>query len=91
MKTMSAMEVRRHFGSVLDEVRIKSETILLERAGRPIAMITPITPQSTPAIAGHLTALQNLKNANNEASDRGMNPNNWVANERTERRHEDIR
>jgi antitoxin (DNA-binding transcriptional repressor) of toxin-antitoxin stability system len=46
MKTMSAMEVRKHFGAVMDEVRLKSETIVLERAGKPIAMIEPIRGES---------------------------------------------
>lgn len=46
MKTMSAMEVRKHFGAVMDEVRLKSETIVLERAGKPIAMIEPFRNES---------------------------------------------
>jgi antitoxin (DNA-binding transcriptional repressor) of toxin-antitoxin stability system len=41
MKTLAAMEVRKHFGAVIDEVRMKSETIILERAGKPVAMIEP--------------------------------------------------
>jgi len=47
MKTMSAMDVRRHYGAVLDEVRIQSEHIILERAGKPIAMIVPIESQAS--------------------------------------------
>lgn len=91
MKTMSAMEVRRHFGAVLDEVRIKSETILLERAGRPIAMITPISTASTPDVSSHLTALRNLSSAQPRATARGKNPGKWIATERAERHHEGIR
>jgi len=42
MKTMSAMQVRRQFGAVLDEVRIRAVTIVLQRAGKPVAMLTPV-------------------------------------------------
>ena len=42
MKTMSAMQVRRQFGAVLDDVRLRAVTIVLERAGKPVAMMTPI-------------------------------------------------
>jgi antitoxin (DNA-binding transcriptional repressor) of toxin-antitoxin stability system len=43
MKTLTAMEVRKHFGAVIDEVRMKSETIILERAGKQVAVIQPIS------------------------------------------------
>ena len=43
MKTISAMDMRKHMGEYLDEVRLKSETLILERAGKAIAMLVPIT------------------------------------------------
>ncbi|MCA1810140.1 MAG: type II toxin-antitoxin system Phd/YefM family antitoxin [Lentisphaerae bacterium] len=50
MKTMTAMQVRRHFGEVMDNVRLRSESVILERAGKPIAMIVPYMPENhTPA------------------------------------------
>lgn len=42
MRTIAAMDVRRHFGSILDEVRLKSERIVIARDGRPVAMISPV-------------------------------------------------
>ena len=42
MQTVTAMEFRRHLGAYLDEVRLKSESVILERAGKPVAMLTPV-------------------------------------------------
>jgi Flp pilus assembly protein TadB len=37
------MELRRNLGSFLDEVRLKSERFLLQRAGKPIALLVPVS------------------------------------------------
>ena len=42
MKQISLMELRHHLGEVLDEVRITSEPVVLQRSGRDIAMICPM-------------------------------------------------
>lgn len=41
MRTVSAMELRRHLGCLLDEVRLKAEIVILERAGKPMAVLGP--------------------------------------------------
>jgi len=35
------MELRKHLGEVIDQVRLQSETVILERAGKPVAKISP--------------------------------------------------
>ena len=42
MKTVSAMTMRRHFGAMLDQVRGTSERVVIERAGRPVAVLGPL-------------------------------------------------
>jgi prevent-host-death family protein len=91
MKTMSAMEMRRRFGAILDEVRIKSEPIIVERAGRPIAMITPIkqhVPQDD--LSRPLQAIRNLTGAAS-LSERGKDVTEWMDSQREDREYEDLR
>lgn len=87
MKTLSAMEVRKHFGAVIDEVRMKSETIILERAGKPVAMIEPYRADH-PSTLGvralkqkRLDALKHLSGLGAEAP-RAENLDAWLENER---------
>lgn len=42
MKHITLMDLRHHLGAIVDEVRIKSEPVVLERAGRPVAMLCPL-------------------------------------------------
>ncbi|MDH3444260.1 MAG: type II toxin-antitoxin system Phd/YefM family antitoxin [Deltaproteobacteria bacterium] len=41
MKTMSALEVRKKFGSVLDMVSKKRIPVTISRANRPLAVLVP--------------------------------------------------
>lgn len=41
MKTVSALEVRKRFGAILDEAAA-GEQIVIERAGQPIAALVPL-------------------------------------------------
>ena len=85
MKTMSAMKVRKHFGAVMDEVRLKSETIVLERAGKPIAMIEPIRSESEKGESvqkrERLDALDRLKGLGADAP-RSTDLDTWLERER---------
>ncbi len=86
MKTLSAMEVRKHFGAVIDEVRMKSETIILERAGKPVAMIQPIGLLNSEEGADRrmkrkLDALAHLAGINSD-SPRSDDLDAWLKNER---------
>jgi len=85
MKTMSAMEVRKHFGAVMDEVRMKSETIILERAGKPIAMIEPFRGGAEKAGSSRkrerLDALDHLKGLGAGAP-RSDDLDGWLERER---------
>ena len=41
MRTVSALDVRRRFGEIVDEAA-RGERIVIERAGQPIAAIVPL-------------------------------------------------
>ena len=41
MKTMSALEVRKQFGSVLDLVSKKRVAVTISRANKPLAVLVP--------------------------------------------------
>ncbi len=85
MKTMSAMEVRKHFGEVMDGVRLKSETVILERAGKPIAMISPVVSDSSGDGAEQrrkrLDALDNLRGLGADHP-RSSDLDGWLERER---------
>jgi len=40
-KTINAMEARRAFGRMLEEVYYKGEEYIIERAGKPMAAVIP--------------------------------------------------
>ena len=46
-KVVSAMEVRQNFGSLLNQVSIKDEEIVIERAGKPLARLVRVNAPST--------------------------------------------
>ena len=41
-KVVSAMEVRQNFGSLLNQVSLKDEEIVIERAGKPLARLVGV-------------------------------------------------
>ena len=83
MKTMSAMQVRREFGAVLDEVRLRAVTIVLERAGKPVAMLTPIEggTQAEDSISRKREILRKLDGLGDK-SPRGRHIDGWLNAER---------
>ncbi len=82
MKVISVMKVRKSLGEILNEVSLKSETFILERAGKPIARLTPlIGEQHANALNLRLKSLHDLKGINSETN-RGKNPDQWLNNER---------
>jgi prevent-host-death family protein len=42
-KTMQANQVRRNFGEVLDGILANNNKVVVERFGRPIAVIVPVS------------------------------------------------
>ena len=83
MRTLPVMEIRRHLGAVLDEVRLKSETVVLERAGKPVAMLTPVDrpePYSDQA-ARKVAAVREMAGLYT-ASPRGADVAAWLERER---------
>lgn len=41
-KIVSAMEVRKGFGDLLNQVALKGEDIVIERAGKQLARLSPV-------------------------------------------------
>jgi len=83
MKTVSAMTMRHHFGGLLDEVRLKSTRVIIERDGKAVAMLTPI-PESMAADTDRsrrLAALDRLSGMS-PATARGRDPAGWLRRER---------
>ncbi len=82
MQTVTAMEFRRHLGAYLDEVRLKSASIILERAGKPVAMLTPVRSSNVaPALARRLRAVHELTGIN-PTSTRAADIDSWLQTER---------
>ena len=83
MKTVAAMEVRRHLGVMLDEVMLKCETIVIERAGKPLAMLCPVNDGRTVGgdLAARLRALDRLAGLGGVTA-RGRRADAWVDAER---------
>jgi antitoxin (DNA-binding transcriptional repressor) of toxin-antitoxin stability system len=42
-KKINAMKVRQHFGTMLEEVFYRGEMYIIERAGKPMAALVPLT------------------------------------------------
>jgi len=83
MKTMPVMEMRRHLGAVLDDVHLKSETIIVERAGKPIVMLCPVERPEYPTdhTARRLRAVHEMAGIYT-TSKRGKNVQQWMDDER---------
>lgn len=47
MKRLQALQVRKRFGGVLDEVVKRHEPIVIERAGRPLVVLVPFDQYQT--------------------------------------------
>ena len=64
MRTVSAIDVRKRFGEILDEAGA-GERIVIERAGHPVAALVPLSDllalDPTEAQARRLAALDDLR------------------------------
>lgn len=83
MKTVSAMTMRRHFGGLLDAVHSKSEPVLIERGGKPMAVLAPLPGYDAAknTCAGRLAALERMTTLTKSTA-RGRDAQAWVAKER---------
>ena len=82
MKVISVMQVRKRLGEILDNVNLKSETYILERAGKPIAKLCPLHTENLSNVGDlRLRALKDLKGLN-EGTARGRDPDRWLKDER---------
>jgi prevent-host-death family protein len=61
IKTISAMKARQQFGTLLEEIYYRGEVYIVERAGKPMAALVPLSlleevqKKSTPAKPGRDT------------------------------------
>lgn len=46
-KTVTAMEARQNFGDLLNQVSLKQEEIVIERAGKPLARLVNVSTASS--------------------------------------------
>ena len=46
-KTVTAMEARQNFGDLLNQVSLKQEEIVIERAGKPLARLVNVSSGSS--------------------------------------------
>lgn len=45
-KVVSAMDLRKNFGSILNQVALKDEEVVIERAGKPLARVVSMNSPS---------------------------------------------
>ncbi len=82
MKVVSVMAVRKSLGEILNEVNLKSETFILERAGKPIAKLSPLTDENhTNSLNLRIKSLHDL-NGLNPGTNRSKDPDKWLDKER---------
>lgn len=85
MKHITLMDLRHHLGAIVDEVRIKSEPVVLERAGRPVAMLCPLDYMESKGVDNSykVRALEGLEQAG-RASARASDLSGWLRQARGE-------
>ena len=59
-RTITAMELRRSLGTVLNEVSLQAHEIVIERAGKPMARIVPVASGTRGQAASRMRALRSL-------------------------------
>jgi prevent-host-death family protein len=66
-KTINAMKARQNFGQMLEEVYYKGDQFVIERAGKPMAALVPLSQleefqkQHGPAKTGYNTIKENKR------------------------------
>jgi prevent-host-death family protein len=67
VKKISAMKARQQFGTLLEEIYYRGEVYIVERAGKPMAALIPLSDLEvlqklrTPAKTGHDTQKGNKR------------------------------
>ena len=74
VKTINAGKARINFGQMLDEVYYKGDQFVIERAGKPMAALVPLShleelqKQRSPAKSGHDTSKENKRQSKERRS-----------------------
>jgi prevent-host-death family protein len=58
IKTINAMKARQQLGTILEEIYYRGEVYIIERAGKPMAALVPLSlleelQKSSPGKSGH--------------------------------------
>ena len=67
VKKINAMRVRQRLGELLNEVYYRGDTFIVERDGKPLAALVPLSlldewqKKSSPAKTGHATGTENKR------------------------------
>ena len=79
MKTVSAMELRKNFGHILNVVSLTHTDVVIERAGRKIARLTAVDNQD-------VFSKLDLRKARGlgKSAWRGIDANKYIKKERAE-------
>ena len=86
--TVSAMKARQQFGEILNRVDLVHDQFIIERNGRPLAAIVPISALEEIHIKSRARALSFLNRTNSEVTEEEANKIavETVKEVRTERR-----
>ena len=88
MRSVSALDVRKHFGQLLDEAAA-GERLIIERAGQPVAALVPLSdlPEDREArIRRRLQALEDISRiARRNPRDRSVDSVTLIREQRRER------
>ena len=88
MRSVSALDVRKHFGQLLDEAAA-GERLIIERAGQPIAALVPLSdlPEDRETrIRRRLDALDDIRRmARRHPADRSVDAATLIRQQRDER------
>jgi prevent-host-death family protein len=70
IKKINAMRVRQNLGEILNEIYYRGDTFIVERDGKPLAALVPLSlldewqKKSSPAKTGNDTIKDNKRRAN---------------------------
>ena len=68
-KSISAMEARRRFGEIMNLVALRGESFTVERAGKPLVRIIPVSPVNEDMFERPFSTFTEWSDPSNDAYD----------------------
>ncbi len=84
MRSVSAMTMRRHFGQFLDEVRYGRKAVIIERDGKPMALLSPLQDDGSLTMRRKRHAALERCATLGGPTKRGRAAGQWVKDERAD-------